>query len=419
MKVLLLSSEDLVGGAARAADRLHQGLHSINVSAQMLVQTKLGDDFNVIAPTRKLDKAIAKLRPSIDAIPSLLYPNRDRSLFSSEWRSNSVPNQINQIAPDIINLHWICHGFLSIESIARLNRPLVWTLHDMWAFTGGCHYSFDCDRYIQSCGACPHLGSDRDWDLSRWNWQRKAKNWSRLNLVFVTPSQWLAKSARASSLCQNVCQNSRIEVIPYGIDLQIYKPIDRQLARQILNLPLDKRLVLFGAIHPTSEQRKGFHLLQPALQALDLAWQDQLEIVIFGASQPQDAVNLNFKTHYLGRLNDDISLALIYAAVDVFVAPSIQDNLPNTVMESIACGTPCVAFNIGGMPDLIDHKQNGYLAHPFDPNDLAYGINWVLEDVDRHQQLVRNARSKAEQEFSLERQAHRYLQLFEEIVELT
>ncbi len=206
---------------------------------------------------------------------------------------------------------------------------------------------------------------------------------------------------------------------PYGLDLGIYKPIDRQLARQILNLPLNSKLILFGAISATSDRRKGLHLLQPALQKLQKYLDSKeipIEILIMGASQPKSSLDFGLITHYLGKLSDDVTLALIYSAADIFVAPSLQDNLANTVLEAIACGLPVVAFDIGGMSDMITHQHNGYLAKPFDTDDFAKGISWILEDGDRYQRLSHQAREKAEKEFSQELQAKRYLKLFEEIL---
>jgi len=413
MNVLIVSSFDMGGGAARSAYRLNQDLQAINVNSQMLVQTKTDDNFRVIISRNKLSKGLAKIRQIIDDLPLKFYPQRKSGIFSTQWLPNNLDWQVAQINPNIINLHWICEGFVSIEMIKQIRQPVVWTLHDMWAFTGGCHYSYDCDRYLNNCGSCPQLQSRHHRDLSRWNWERKHKHWQGLNLNIVTPSKWLAKCAKASSLFENVS----IEVIPYGLDLKVYKPIDKLLARQILNLPQDTKLILFGSLSPTSDQRKGFHLLRPALQKLaERTDQAKLEILIFGASEPRVPLDLGFKSHYLGNLSDDISLSLIYSAADVFVAPSIQDNLPNTVLEAIACGLPVVAFDIGGMPDMIDHKTNGYLAQPFDIEDLAHGISWVLEDSDRYLNLSKQAREKAEREFSQELQANRYLRLFEEIL---
>jgi glycosyltransferase involved in cell wall biosynthesis len=414
MKVLLISAFDTGGGAARAAYRLHCGLQIIGVSCQMLVQTKLSDDRTIVAPQTNVEKGIAKLGHTLDAIPLRFYRQRDKTEFSTQWSSDVILPRVVQLNPDLINLHGINEGFLQIETIAKFNQPIIWTLHDMWAFTGGCHYAQECDRYTDSCGACPQLRSSKNFDLSRWIWQRKSRAWKGTQLTLVSPSAWLAKCASSSSIFRNL----RVEVIPNGLDTERYKPLNRQTARELLNLPQDKQLVLFGAINATSARRKGFHLLQPALQSLcKLGWHDKIELVVVGSSQPDAETDIGFKTHYLGKLSDDISMALVYAAADVFIAPSTQDNLPNTVVEAIACGTPCVAFNIGGMPEIIEHQKNGYLAQSFEIEDLAHGVAWVLENRERHQKLGDRARKKAEQEFTEELQARRYASLFTEILD--
>lgn len=410
MKVLHISTFDVVGGAARAAYRIHQSLQKAGISSQMLVQYKKGNDPAVSALECK---ARSRLRSSMDNLSLKLYPQR-QYLFSTQWFPDAIAPKVKQINPDIVNLHWICNGFVQIETLAKLNKPLVWTLHDMWAFTGGCHYTQGCDRYTNSCGACPQLKNNKNWDLSHWIWKRKNRAWKDCNLSIVSPSNWLAECTKSSSLFKN----SAVEVIPHGIDLTKYKPINKEIARNLLNLPLDKRLVLFGA-SPGSigDKRKGLYLLQPALQNLNqLGWQDTLELVIFGNSQPpENSVDLGFKTHYLGQFRDDISLALIYSSADVMVVPSLQEAFGQTASESLACGTPVVAFAKTGLEDIIDHQQNGYLVKPFEIEELAKGINWVLADSDRQKQLCINAREKAEREYSLELQARRYLSLFEKI----
>ncbi len=414
MKVLILSATDFRGGAARAAYRLHKGLLTTGIDSQMLVQNKLGDDNTVIAPKSKIRRGIGAIRPALDQLPFALHRNRDAAIniYSSQWLPNKIIDKIEQIKPDIINIHWICGGFLPIEALGQLKQPLVWTFHDMWAFTGGCHYSADCDRYQQSCGSCPQLGSDRDRDLSRWIWRRKALAWQNLNLTIVTPSRWLADCARASSLFRDV----PVKVIGNGINPQIYQPHSTQVARKILNLPTDKKIILFGALDSTQDKRKGFPLLLAALQNLQqLESPEEVELVIFGASEPLNPPNFGFKAHYTGKLSDDITLSLLYAAADIFVAPSVQDNLPNTILESLFCGTPCAAFKIGGMPDLIEHQQNGYLAQPFLPQDLAEGIHWILADPTRYQQLAIKSREKAIAEFNLEQQTQKYLRLFDNL----
>lgn len=415
MKVLILSATDISGGAAKSAYRLHQGLLTGGIDSQMLVQNKLSDDNTVIAPISKIQRGIAAIKPTLDQLPFTLHRNRDSgiNIYSAQWLPSRIVDKIEQINPDIINIHWICGGFLPIEALAKLKQPLVWTFHDMWAFTGGCHYSGECDRYLQSCGSCPQLGSDRDWDLSRWIWQRKAKAWKNLNLTVVTPSRWLAECVKASSLFQDI----NVKVIGNGIDPQIYQPHPSQVARKMFRLPSDKQIILFGAVSATKDLRKGFYLLMSALQKLEhFLKRDQIELVIFGASQPSNSPNFGFKTHYLGRLNDDVSIALLYSAVDVFIAPSVQENLSNTVMEALACGTPSVAFNIGGMSDLIEHQRNGYLAKPYESHDLARGIAWILEKSERCPSLSNSATKKIKQKFTIEQQTQEYIKLYQEIL---
>ena len=408
MNPLILSTFDVNGGAARAAFRLHNGLKDIKVNSRMLVQYKTSNDDTVIASKSKLEKWLNLMRPTLDNLPLHFYPNHDYGTFSPQWFPETIKSKIKHLSADVINIHWTC-GYLKIESIAKFTQPLVWTLHDMWAFTGGCHYSLECDRYIKSCGACVQLHSQNEWDLSRWVWKRKAKAFKQLNLTIVTPSHWLAKAARQS----NLFKNYPIQVIPNGINLQTYKPIDKKSAREWLNLPLDKQLILWGAAK-SSSKRKGIHLLEKALQNLSQAgYQDKVELVAFGSLQPREKNQTKFKCHYMGNLHDDISLALVYAAADVFVAASIQDNLPNTIMEALACGTPCVAFNIGGMPDMIEHQANGYLAKAFEVESLTEGIIWILSNSSS--KICHRAREKVEQEFSLELQARRYSKLFDEM----
>ncbi len=412
MKVVVLNNSDSEGGAARAAYRLHQGLQGIGVSSQMLVKNKKSGDPNVILSQNGIANKFDKIISTISNSPLRLYPKRNPVIFSPQWLPDSLAAKVAKIQPDIINLHWVCGGYMQVETIPKFNKPLVWTLHDMWSFTGGCHYSEECDRYTKSCGSCPQLHSSKESDLSRWVWERKAKAWKNIDLTVVSPSAWLAKCASSSSLLKDC----RVEVIPYGIDIKTYKPINREWAREILNLPKDKQIVLFGIAGGTSNRWKGFNLLVSALQSLSKSgWKDRIELLVFGSSQPENAVELGFKAYYLGNLADDISLATVYAAADVFVAPSVYDNLPNTVMEAGACGIPSVAFNIGGMPDLIEHCSNGYLAKPYETEDLATGIAWVLENRDRHQQLCARARQKVEQEFTSDIQARRYLSLFSEL----
>ncbi|NJL82956.1 MAG: glycosyltransferase [Chloroflexaceae bacterium] len=417
MKILHLSSSDILGGAARAAWRLHQGFLKLGMNSTMLVQNKASDDETVVCFNKKIQKGIAKIKPTLDCFPLEIFSQHKKSvgeIFSLQWVPDNISTKVSSIAPDIINLHWVNSGFLQIETLAKFGLPIVLTLHDMWPFTGGCHYSQGCDRYTQSCGKCPQLKSTQECDLSRWVWKRKEKAWKDLNLTIVTPSKWLAECAQSSSLFGDL----PVQVIPSGLDTQKYRQVDKQIARSLLGLPTDKKIILFGAINSTTDRRKGYHLLIPALQKIKTLVDNQdIELVVFGASQPSNTSDLSFKTHCLGRLNDDISLALAYSAADVMTVPSIQEAFGQTASESLACGTPVVAFDATGLKDIVDHQQNGYLVNPFDTEDLAYGILWTVENEERQKKLSENARLKAEAEFDLMNQAKTYLKLYIRILD--
>lgn len=414
MKPLILNTSDIEGGAARAAYRLHKGLRSIGLDSQMLVQTKSSDDHTVVGPQTKIQKVFGMIRPTLDSLFVQLYPKRDNVLFSpAVLPNNNLVTMVKRLDSDVINLHWIAKGMLNPKTLKHFNKPLVWTLHDMWPFTGGCHYDSGCGRYQEACGKCPILKTSKNIEMSHWIWKRKEKAWKELDIVIVTPSHWLADCAKNSSLFHDF----RIEVIPNGLDLNRFKPFDKHTAREILLLPQDKKLILFGAVNSTSDKRKGFQHLQSAMKNIYMnGWGNNFEVVVFGSSEPINSLELGLKIHYLGHLPGDIALSLLYAAADVMVVPSTQENLANTVMESLSCGTPCVAFNIGGMPDMIEHKHTGYLASSFNTEDLAKGIIWVLEDDERWKVLSLQARRKVENEFDIQTVAKKYADLYEEIV---
>jgi glycosyltransferase involved in cell wall biosynthesis len=412
IKPLILSTYDRVGGAAIAAYRLHGGLQQAGVDSKMMVGYKFTNDDTVIKSSQNLgDQALNFFRPALDSLPLTPYPRRQHNTLSFQWFLDGLEHKIARLSPDIINLHWIGSGFVQIETIAKFRQPVCWTLHDMWAFTGGCHYSDGCDRFTQSCGTCPILCSNQASDITKQIWQRKMTAWQQAKLQIISPSKWLADIAGSSSLLQD----SSIMVIPNSVDTQIYRSNSPELARGQLKLPIDKKLILFGSLNATSDTRKGFDLLIAALALLDDITKQQVELVIFGADRGRNSPNFGLKTHYLGELKTDRSLALAYGAADVFVLPSRQDNLPNTLLEALACGTPCVSFGIGGIPEAIDHQVNGYVAKAFEPQDLATGLSWVL-DYTEQLNLRQNARQKAEQEYSLTVQANRYRLLYESLL---
>jgi glycosyltransferase involved in cell wall biosynthesis len=352
-----------------------------------------------------------RLKLFLGLLPVRVYPQKPELNFSPALVPDKIPTEISKIQPDIIHLHWLCAGFLSVETIGRLDRPLVWTLHDSWPFTGGCHVPYDCLKYRHSCGACPVLGSVRERDLSRWTWTRKRKAWKDLNLTLVAPSRWLAECARSSSLFRGL----RVEVIPNGLDTETFKPGNKDHCRKMLGLPQDRNIILFGAVGGTTDPNKGFSLLKSALQALGKAAPDSLAVV-FGSSGSSGVADVGMPVVSLGRIQDDQRLAAIYSAADVFVAPSRQEAFCQTAAEAMACATPVVAFGATGLLDVVDHQRCGYLAQPYDADDLARGIAWVLEDRDRREELSIGARRKIESQFQLNQVARQYSELYAEIL---
>ena len=414
MRVVKLNSMDSSGGAARAAIRLHQGLQDIGVDSRVIVQTKTASNSNVFGPTGKLANTIASTRLLLDQVPVIPHWKHSNGVFAPGWLPGRAWHRANAMNPDIIHLHWITKAFVSIRNLARLNAPLVWTMHDMWAFTGGCHYDLGCDRFRSHCGACPVLGSSRPHDLSYRVFSRKKAAWENLNLTVISPSKWLADCVRDSVLLRSF----HVEVIPNGIDLELFFPREMQAARDHFSLPAHEKLVLFGAMNSDRDGRKGYAYLKEALQrTAESGWHNNVRAIIFGANAPAEIPDLGIPVQYMGHLSDDRELATLYSAADVFVAPSIQDNLPNTVMEALACGTPCVAFNIGGLPDMIIHGKNGYLARPYESSDLSKGIAWVLGNEERRLSLSGKARQKAEMTFNIKDIARQHLTLYEELLD--
>jgi len=411
MKILNINALDIIGGAARAAYRLHQTLLQEGIESRMLVQHKMSDDYTVLGPESRSQRISARIRPFLDLIPVRPYKERNQTLFSPAWvHYSGIAEKVNALDPDIVHLHWICNGMMRFEDLAKIKAPIVWSLHDMWAFTGGCHYDQECGRYTEECGKCFVLGSKEEHDLSRKILGKKRKVLRRCTNVTINGlSRWLARCAQESALFKD----NMVVNLPNPINTNAFKPADKIFARKLLNLRTDKKLILFGAMSATSDPRKGFRELKESLQRCKA---QQTELVVFGSGEPKEPLNLGVPAHYLGQIRDDASLAVLYSAVDVMVVPSLQENLSNVIMESLACGTPVVAFEVGGNSDMIDHKVNGYLARPKDAEDLAAGIEWVLNSPD-YDALCRNAREKTEREFESSLVAGRYIELYNRILD--
>lgn len=408
MKIVNISTNDFNGGAARATYRLHREFINLGHNSKLLVLQKNLDDNTVFTVnSNKFARFVSKYTGAIDNIPTRFL--NITNTWSTGWYGQDISNIDIVKEADIIVLYWVSAGFLSPKSIlqlTKLNKPIFWRLSDMWPFTGGCHYSNGCDKYMNNCGNCPELKSNKDNDLSRKLINKKNKLWKNLDINIIAPSTWIADCAYKST----IFRNKKIKVLGTGVDTKIFKKIEKNIARDILNLPNDKKIILLGAVDISSDTRKGGQLAYEALNKLSDVNLNETCLVVFGSSI-NVFKNLNIDVKMMGKINDEYTLALLYSAADVFIAPSKEENLANTVLESASCGTPIVSFSIGGMPDIIKHKKNGYLSKPFDTNDLAYGIEWVLNSKN-YDELCNYARKSILDKFDSSNISKKYIELY-------
>lgn len=418
MKVMHVSIGDFGGGAARAAYRIHCALVAAGIESSMRVLQRGSCD----------ERVSAGARPTISTRIARSLHYRWQAYTRRDWQTDNpvqhtfgrtsagLVDELNNCDADILNLHWIS-DMLSVADIGRLKKPIVWTLHDMWAFCGGEHYTSDDEAARFRKGYRADNRPDRECgpDLNRQTWMAKHRTWSRQNFTIVSPSNWLAECTRQSVLFAK----STVKVIPNPIEMDhLWRPIPQEAARVALGLPLEKKLILMGAFLGTDDPRKGSDLLQKALSQVAMRQSGGVELMIYGQGRPVgDAANWPCHVHWLGVVRDDRVLALAYSAADVMTVPSRQDNLPNTALEAQACGTPVVAFDIGGLPDIVTHRKTGWLAKPFDTSDFANGIQWLIEDEERLATVSTASRQQALERFSESVVAGQYAQLYRDVLE--
>ncbi len=420
MKVTLINTTDAGGGAPQACTRLLKALESKLINVRMLVQQKKTDEPRVISIEKNaVDRLRSRFNFYYERLPFIAFQAKDKSVrfaFSTADTGTNIAHEAVILDADVLHLHWTNFGFLSIDDLKELielKKPIVWTLHDMWAFTGGCHYAGTCDHFIRECGNCYFLRNPNTNDLSHQVWKQKLDLLSGAkNIVFITCSNWLATVARKSSLLGTF----RIEAIPNPIDATIFAPKNKLPIRKKWNIDPDKKIILFGAAN-ILDRRKGFSYLVEALHHLKNNYQHAIaiEIVIFGKNKHFDVDQLPFPVHQLGLIANQEDMAALYSMADVLVSPSVEDNLPNIIMEALACGTPVVAFDTGGIPDMVDHHQNGYLATFKSSEDLAAGIQAILFS-DREEALAVAARNKVLDNFSNEKVAAQYIDVYQSII---
>lgn len=410
MKVALVCYSDQ-GGAGIACRRLHDALR-INTPWEIttVVRSKQRLHAGVRSAMRPLDSFSDWLGDGLNLVRRKFMPPPPSGLVRNRHDDGFALKVINSVNPDIVNLHWLGEKFLSTTGISFISQPIVWTLHDMWAFTGGCYYSGSCDHFERGCGSCPLLPDSHSHDFTAADFQRKRKVFSAKNLTIVTPSKWLASEAKKSPLLEG-CP---IEVIPNSVDTELFRPLPQAAAREIFGLPADKTLLLFGSLGGTRDPRKGFDLLKTALTHLSKNQSlHDMELVVFGLHF--DACDLPLPVHFVGELYDERSMALLYSAADLLVIPSRQDNLPNTALEALSCGLPCVAFPVGGLTDIVRDGVNGRLAQALTGESLASAIDSLLSSPSGLSSLRQSARLDAVTRYAPAVQATAYQNLFQRL----
>ncbi|SDM84749.1 Glycosyltransferase involved in cell wall bisynthesis [Daejeonella rubra] len=418
VKIVHLNTYAGNGGAGRACMRLNKALKAEGLDSELAVNFLFRNNPEVHNLSKGFfSKWFTAAGIILERITAKLFTKDVPIPFSFPVWGKDISGLKLLRSADIIHLHWINHAFLRPEDIVRLsslNKPIVWTFHDSNAFTGGCHVRYDCDHFLKECGDCPVLKYPGPDDSSHRIWKRKAKAYSKLNLTIIAPSKWMADSVKKSSLLGM----AKVVNIPNTLDTKVFKPSVKSEARTKLGLNPDKFILMSGFMPSRKDLHKGTPYLIEAIELFIRDHQvspDLVELVVFGNRDEKNVSEFPIHTTFLGTIADDEKLALCYSAADVFLAPSLEDNLPNTVMESLACGTPLAAFTTGGIPDMVKHKHNGYLADYRSSADMAAGIAWIYNYPNRAE-LNFNARQTIEEHFSESIIAGQHIDLYKTLL---
>lgn len=408
MRVLIVNTSERTGGAAVAASRLMKALNNNGVKAKMLVRDKESDSLTVVGLPKSPMLHWHFLWERLVIFCRLHFSRKHLFEIDIANTGSDITKLREFQEADVIHLHWINQGMLSLNGICKILRsgkPVVWTMHDIWPATGICHLTLGCHYFVNRCANCKYLpGGGGSNDLASRIWQKKQQMQVDENIYYVACSRWLESEAKTSALLKG----QKITSIPNPIDTHIYKKGNKEEARQRLGLPLDKKLILFASQRVTNENKGMSYLIEACRQLSDLC-----EVVILGGHAEEVVEQLPMKAYPLGYINEEQRIVDVYNAADVFVLPSLSENLPNTIMEAMACGVPCVAFKVGGIPEEIDHLKNGYVAAYRDAEDLAKGIAWVLEEAD-YESLSQQAVHKVMQCYSQQSVAVRYLEVYQQ-----
>lgn len=417
MRVLIVNTSEKTGGAAVAANRLLDALNNNGVKAKMLVRDKLSDDITVVGLPQTPWRQWSFLWERLVVFFHLHFSKHHLYEIDIANAGTDITRLREFREADIIHLHWINQGMLSLKVIRKIldsNKAVVWTMHDIWPASSICHYSRGCNYFKSHCHNCQLLpGGGYDNDLASKVWKAKKRMLADRNIMFVACSKWLEGEVKRSALLVG----QSITNIPNPIDTRVFCPGDKREARMAAGLPLDKRVILFVS-QKVTDKRKGMEFFVGALERLverNPDVKDNTVVAILGGHAEDVADQLALPSFPLGYVSDERRIVSIYNSADAFVLPSLEDNLPNTIMEAMACGVPCVGFKVGGIPEMIDHRRNGYVAAVRDADDLAEGISWVL-DPSHHAELSAEAVRKVSVRYSQHSVAMKYIEVYNQAI---
>ena len=400
MNVLILSTYERSGGAAIAALRLLHAFQKNGVNASMLVRKNL-----TFGGKRVQKQSLPSIwERFVIATVHNRFSTRNLWAIDTACCGEDITSTEEYQKADVIHLHWINQSFLSfktLEKIVKSGKRIVWTMHDAWNATGICHLTLTCTNHHSQCGNCQYLSHPSPSDLSHKIWKKKEALYAKGNIQFVTCSRWLMEEAKKSELLAN--QN--VTSIPNPLDTEFFLPQDKLEARKMLHLPTEKKLLLFVAQN-VNNPYKGMKYLSEAVKK-----SRRKDIALLMLGNAEGVVFEGVETIALGYLSEPEKIRAAYNAADAFILPSLSENLPNTIMEAMACGTPSVAFHVGGVPEMIDHMENGYLSDYQSSSDLSQGIDYVLEEQNT-ERLSAACREKVLKEYSEKSVVERYLSLY-------
>lgn len=380
MKVLICNTLEKRGGAARSAYRIYEAIKNqgVDITYHYLFKDK---------------QETKSLIPKIDAIPRLLFARNRKVPFSTSIFSFGGKRKIKKFNPDILHLNYINMGMLSIREIGSFDIPVVWTLHDSWAFTGGCHLPTECDLYENDCGNCPSLQSKNTLDLSSFILKQKKKYWKNKNIHIVCPSKWIMSKAEKSPLFKK----ENIHLIPNPLNTEVFRHFNKEISRKKYDLDINKKYILFGSINPFRDKNKGFHLLADALRKIKT---ENVELLVFGSETKTPDTYKDIPIRNIGFIENGNDLAYLYSAADITVITSISENLPNILLESLSCGTPCIGFNVGGIPEIINKELLGETVKPYDTEELARKMDSLINSDyrDNREEIHKNIKDRYDYE---------------------